>query len=272
MNSVLTIEKPYRLCYDVSGIVAAVGGGVTKFKAGDEVYSRVAHDRMGTLSTYTLTPQSTIAFKPKSLSHDQAAAVPLAGLTALQALRDVGKAKSADKILILGASEVVTTVSAEGASLARELGATQTIDYKKEKFNETVKNVDLCLDTTGEANSAFSTLRQGGTVVSIITAPTVAGMTRSGIEVGLATQAFLTAASAPVLANAAIHGGHYEWLFMKPSGAELTEFAQWIDSGKIKPVIDRTYTFTQYKEAFEYLEAGHAKGKVIIHVADEKHT
>jgi len=282
LNSLLTIEKPIRLGYDVSGVVEKVGAGVTTFKQGDEVYSRVAHHRVGTLASYVVTPQSTVALKPKSLSHVEAAAVPLAGLTALQAIRDVGGAKTGDSILILGggggvgtfaiqiakniigASQVITTVGTNSISQAAQLGATQTIDYKKEKFSSIVQNVDVVLDTTGEANSAFSVVRSGGRVVSLVAAPTPEALKKAGIEVSAVTSAFLTAAAAPTLANAALRSAQYTFLWMKPSGAELTEFAQWIDAGKIKPVIDSTYTLDQIKQAFDHLETGHPKGKIVV--------
>lgn len=285
LNSLLSLDKPVRLGFDVSGTVQQVGAGVTKFKVGDQVYARVDHDRRGTFSTYTLTSQKSLAFKPKTLSHDQAAAVPLAALTALQSLR-VANTKAGDRVLILGgsggvgtfaiqiakhvigAAEVITTVSSSGAAIVRELGATRTIDYKTEKFNEILKDVDVVFDTTGEANSAFSVLKKGGTVVSIVSAPTAKGLSRGGIEVGLPTQAFLTAAAAPTLANAALHSANYEFVWMRPSGEELTELAHWIDAGKVKPIIDSTFTFTQVKQAFDYLEQGRAKGKVILHVQD----
>jgi len=255
-------------------------------KAGDEVFARVGHHYMGTLSTYCLTPQQTVAHKPKTLTHEQAAAVPLAGLTALQSLRDVAHVKAGDRVLILGGSggvgtfaiqiakhilhagEVIVTTGQSGMEVARNCGANRTIDYKKEKFTEQVKDVDVVFDTTGEASSAFSVLKKGGTVVSIISTPTVSGLQRGGIELSLPTQAVIAAGSTIMSTNAALHGVNYEFVWMRPDGNELAEMAQWIDAGKIKPVVDSTFNFTQYKEAFDYIETGHAKGKVVIHVQD----
>jgi len=282
LNSIIPVEKPFRLGFDLCGTVEKVGGGVVKFKVGDEVYSRVGHLHMGTLSTYALTPQNTVALKPKTISVNEAAAVPLAAQTALQALRDVGQTKPGDRVLILGggggvgtfaiqiakhvlgASEVITTVGASSITQAATLGATQTIDYKKEKFSDVVKDIDVVLDTTGEANAAFSVVKSGGRVVSLIAPPTVAGFERSGVQLSLTTKAMMAAAATPALANAALHGAVYEYLFMKPSSTDLTDLAKWIDDGKIKVVVDSTFPLSQIKQAFDRLEEGHAKGKIVI--------
>jgi len=285
LKPLLDLKLPQGLCFDVAGEVVEVGSSVNKFKKGDYVYARVDHDRMGTAAEYAITSEQSLALKPKELSFDQAAAIPLAGLTALQSLRDLGKLSQGEKVLILGgsggvgslaiqiarvlgASEIATTASKESFDLLRPLGATVLIDYKTEKFTEKIKDYDLVFDTTDQASEAFSCVKKGGRVVSVLSPMTVEGLRRGGMEVGTLAAAGITAMSAPVLAKAKLQSVDYEFCWMRPDGSELTEMAAWIDQGKICPVMDRVFTLAQTGEAFDYLAEGHAKGKVVIHVAD----
>lgn len=286
LKSLLSLDLPSKLGFDVSGVVSAVGGGVQRFKVGDEVYARVDHDKQGTVAEYCVTSEDSLALKPKSLSFDEAAGVPLAGLTALQSLRDVGKLGAGQRVLILGgsggvgtfaiqlsakilqASEVIVTAGTHSNDLVKSLGATQVVDYKYEDYKEKVSEVDLVFDTTGDANNAFKVVKKGGMVVSITSAPLSDGLRRAGLEIDTATSAFLTAGAAPTLANAALHSATYEFVWMHPDGSELTEFAEWLDSGRVKSVVDRVFPFDQVKQAFDYIEDGHAKGKIIIHVQE----
>lgn len=192
-----------------------------------QVYSRVEHKRMGTLADYCVTSEHTIALKPRTLSHDEAASLPLVSLTALQGMRDIGGLTAGQRVLItggsggvgtsaiqlartLGATDITVTCSSQDVSRLSELGATRTIDYKGQKFNELVKDVDLAFDTTGEANSTFSCLKAGGTCVSTIAAITPSSMAEAGMEVPMAAHVYLTATAAPVQANAALHNTHYK--------------------------------------------------------------
>ena len=251
-----------------------------------QVFSRVDHRRMGTLADYCVTSEQSIAFKPRSISHDEAASLPLVSLTALQGMRDVGGLSAGPRILItggsggvgtaaiqiariLGASEINVTCSSQDVARATELGATRTIDYKAQKFNELLKDLDFAFDTIGEANSIFSCLKSGGTCVSTIAAITPSSMADAGMEVTTGASVLLTATAAPVLANAALHNTHYKSIWMKPDGAELTEVAQWVDAGKMRAVIDKVYPLEQASAAFDHLADGHVEGKIVIHVADK---
>jgi alcohol dehydrogenase len=285
MKSLIPLELPAPIGFDVAGVIEAVGASVTTFKPGDEVYSRVDHHRLGTLADYCVTSAASVALKPASLSFDEAASMPLVTLTALQSLEEVGHLSPGQSVLILGGTGGVGTAAIQlarilgassitvtaGSEFNRclTLGATKVIDYKNEKFSDSVKDQDLVFDTTGEANSSFSCLKSGGTTVSIIAAITVAGLQRAGINTSLTTQAMLTAASAPVQANALVHNVSYQFVWMKPSGQQLTQVAQWVEEGKLKPVIDTVYPLEQVAKAFEQLEGGHAKGKIVIHIADK---
>jgi len=284
MTSLIPLELPAAIGYDVAGVVEAVGASVTAFKPGDEVYSRVDHHRLGTLADYCVTSAASVALKPASLSFDEAASMPLVTLTALQSL-EVGHLSAGQSLLILGGTGGVGTAAIQlarilgaspitvtaGSEFNRclTLGATKVIDYKNEKFSDSVKDQDLVFDTTGEANSSFSCLKSGGTTVSIIAAITVAGLERAGIDAPLTTKAMLTAAAAPVQANALVHNVSYQFVWMRPSGQQLTQIAQWVEEGKLKPVIDTVYPLEQVAKAFEQLESGHAKGKIVIHIADK---
>jgi len=280
-------KLPAVLGHDVAGIVSSVGGSVTKFKVGDKVYARVDHDKMGTFAEYCVTSDASVALMPASLSFDQSASLPLAGLTALQAIRDVGQFPTGGKILILGASggvgtlavqlaahvfkasEVVVTCSAGNAEPLKSLGATRMVDYKTQDYTEEIQEMDFVFDTVGDVNHAFKSCKRGGTVVSISAGYTAEGLRRAGMEVSVPLSVGLAAMSAPTLALAALHGCTYHFVWMKPDGAELLEFAQWIESGAVKPVVDRTFSgFEQVREAFEYQAEGHSKGKVVIHLQD----
>ena len=251
-----------------------------------QVFSRVDHKYMGTLADYCITSEHSIAFKPRTLTHDQAAALPLVSLTALQGLRDVGGLTAGQKLLItgasggvgtsaiqiariLGASEITVTCSSQDASRVTELGATRTIDYKAQKFNELVKDQDLVFDTTGEANSAFTCLKSGGTCVSIIAALTPDAVKAAGMDVPATAQVYLAATAAAVQANAALHNTHYKAMWVKADGSELAEIGQWVDAGRMKPVVDKVYPLEQAGAAFDYLADGHVQGKIVIHVADK---
>ena len=241
---------------------------------------------MGTIADYCVTSEQSLAFKPRSISHDEAASLPLVALTALQGMRDIGGLTAGQRLLItggaggvgsaaiqiaraLGASEVNVTCSGGDAARLTELGATRCIDYKTTKFNEQLKGLDLAFDTIGEANHTFTTLKSDGICVSTIAAITPKAMQDAGMEVPAAAAVYLTAAAAPVQANAALHGTRYAAVWMKPSGAELAEVAAWVDAGKMRAVIDKVYPLEQVGAAFEQLADGHVKGKLVIHVADK---
>ena len=285
LESLIPLPFPHQLCFDVAGVIDSVGASVTRFKAGDEVYARVDHDLLGTAAEYCVTSEGSVALKPASLSFDEAASLPLVTLTALQAMRDIGGLTAGQSVLILGgtggvgtaaiqlarilgASEIVTTQSSH-FDRSLQLGATKTIDYKTEKWAETVKGMDLVLDTTGEANAAFSTLKKGGVCVSIIAALTPKAMKDAGMEISMTMTAMLAAGAAPVQANALLHGVRYEACWMKPSGVELEEVRQWVEGGKMRPVVEKVYALDQYAAAFSNLEEGHNKGKLVLHVADK---
>jgi 2-desacetyl-2-hydroxyethyl bacteriochlorophyllide A dehydrogenase len=258
MKEMLPITFPYVMGYDVAGVVAEVGSNVTKFKVGDEVYARPNQEDSGSIAEYAVVKEDELALKPKTLSFEEAASFPLAGLTAWQALVSKGNLQKGQKVLIhagsggvgtyaiqmakhLGA-EVTTTTSTANVDLVKSLGADHVIDYKTTEFDEVLKDFDLVIDMMGGdiLNKSFKVLKKGGKVVSI----------KGQDTEGLASE----------------YGVEFEVFFMWPSSEMLAHVGGLMDQGIIKPVIDRSYTFEQTQEAYDYLQTGRAKGKVTIKI------
>ena len=258
LKDFMPISFPYVMGYDVSGVVVQVGKDVTKFKAGDEVFSRPNGLQAGTLAEFCVVKEEELAIKPSNISHPQAATIPLVGLTALQALTSKGGLKQGEKVLIhagsggvgtlaiqiakhLGA-EVATTTSTTNVDLVKSLGADVVIDYKTQNFEDELNDYDLVIDMMGgEAlDKSFQVLKKGGRLISI------KGQDTNGL--------------------AEKYGVHFDWFFMWPSGEQLTELAQMITDGKLKPVVDKTFTLDDFNSAYEHLATGRTKGKIAIAV------
>jgi len=260
-----------RLGVDYAGTVEAVGKKITEFKPGDEVYG----NKFGAFAEYVVASDKGMALKPANLSFEQAASLPVAALTALQALRDYGKIQSGLKVLINGASggvgtfavqiaksfgaEVTGVCSGRNVEMVRSLGADHVIDYTKEDFTERAERYDLILDNVGgQPLSGFRRVLTptgkcvvvggGGVNDSRWTGPMI------GVLKMLILKPFVTQEMKMMLAEV--------------SRKELTILADLVQSGKVKPVIDRTYPFNQLPEAMRYLEEGHARGKVVVTVGD----
>ena len=253
--------KNYILGWDMAGCVQAVGDKVTRFKPGDEVYSSCSH----TLAEYACAAEDKFAMKPANLSFEQAAAVPTAAITALQGLRDAGKLQPGQKVLINGASggvgtfavqiakwlgaEVTGVCSTRNVDMVRSIGADHIIDYTQEDFTQSGQRYDLILDNV--ANHSFSDLRRALTPQGTI----IPNSGHGGM--GYVFKAFLLS---PFMRQM---GRMY---VASPNNKDLVILKELIESGKITPVIDRTYPLSDYAEAFRYLEEGHARGKIVITV------
>lgn len=266
---------------DFAGVVEALGQGVTRFAVGDRVYARVAKDALGAFAEYAVIDDDLLAPMPASLDFVTAAAVPLAGLTALQALRDELHLTAGSRVFIPGGAggvgtfaiqiakwlgaEVTTTASPRGRALVERLGADVVIDYMSQRFEDHVRDMDGVFDLLGgdTLRKSFGVVKPGGKVVSIagLPEPTTA---RKDLGRGALLAALFWFASFGSRAEARKHGVTYRYLFMHPSGSELGELGQLIDDGQLEPVIDRTFSFAEIGQAFAYLEAGHAKGKVVV--------
>ena len=275
-------QMPLILGNDFSGIVAKVGAKVTRFKVGDEIYARPRKSKIGTFAEYIAIHEDDIALKPKNLSFEEAASIPLVGLTTYQALTDILGLQKGQKILIqagaggvgtfaiqlakLMGATVATTASEAGENLVKSLGADEIINYKTEKFEEILKNYDAVFDTLGGEilEKSFEVLKSGGKIVSVSGLPNARFGKESGS--GFFKTLLFSAASHKLTALEKKYNVQYTFLFMKPSGEQLRIIANFIETGKIKPIIDRVFTFENAQKAMEYTESGRAKGKIILKI------
>lgn len=256
MKDVMPLTFPHVMGYDVSGVVVAVGAEVTQCVPGDAVFARPSQDDAGSIAEFARVKGSELAMKPTTLSHAQAASVPLAGLTAWQALITRGKLKDGDKVLIHAGSggvgtfaiqiakhigaHVATTCSGHNVNLVKRLGADVVIDYTTDAFDEQLSDYDLVFDMLGGETMArsFTVLKPGGTMISIKGQDTENLATKFGV--------------------------HFEWFLMEPDGAMLGELGTLIDSGAVQPVIGNTFTMEQTAAAYEELANGHSVGKIVV--------
>lgn len=253
---------------DIAGVVEAVGAGVTMFKSGDAVYGDLSGCGMGGYAEYVSVPERYLAMKPTNLSFEQAAAIPMAGITALQGLRDAGKVQAGQKVLINGASggvgtfavqiakalgaEVTAVCSTGKVEMVRSLGADYVIDYKKEDFTLGSEKYDLIVAANG-----YHTLWQYRRVLR-----------PHGIYVmigGTNAQIFQALLLGPLLSM--MGRQQFKTVVAKPNRADLDLMRALVEEGKVTPMIDRRYPLSEVAEAIRYLERGHAQGKVVINVA-----
>ncbi|HDX9703696.1 NADPH:quinone reductase [Bacillus thuringiensis] len=282
VKMLLKYEMPLILGNDFAGVITKVGSKVTRFKVGDEIYARPRKNKIGTFTEYIAIHEDDIALKPKNLSFEEAASIPLVGLTSYQALHDIMQLQKGQKILIhagsggvgtfaiqlakiMGAT-VTTTASEAGANLVTSLGADEIINYKTEKFEDILKNYDAVFDTIGGATleKSFNIIKSGGNIVSVSGMPNA----RFGKEFGSGffKTLLFSLASKKLTTLEKKHNAQYSFLFMKPNGDQLRTIANYIEAGQIKPVIDRVFPFEDAQKAMEYSESGRAKGKIIVKI------
>lgn len=276
----LEYKMPLTLGNDFSGVVTKVGAKVTRFRVGDEIYGRPHEKKIGTFAKYLSIHENDIALKPVNLSFVEAASIPLVGLTSYQALHDILQLQKGQKILIqagaggvgtfaiqlakvMGAY-VATTASEAGSDLVRSLGADEIIDYKADKFEHILKNYDAAFDLLGGENleKTFRVVKKGGEVVSIAGLPNARFAKER--RLGFFKTVLLSAVSKKLSALEKKHDVRYTYWFMTSSGEQLRILADFIESGKIKPVIDRVFSFEDAQKAIKYSESGRAKGKIIL--------
>jgi len=266
--------KNTRLGSDVAGVVEAVGTNVTQFKPGDEVFGAGP----GAFAEYVLAGQNRIALKPGNMSFEQAAAVPIAALTALQSLRDNGRLRPGQKVLINGASggvgtfavqiakslgaEVTGVCSTRNVDMVRALGADHVIDYTREDFTQSTERYDVIIDNV--SNHALSditrSMKPDGRYVLI----GAAGGPNDGKWLGPMIGAIKALILSPFLSQ------DVGMMLANITTSDLLVLKELMDSGKVTPLIDRTYTLSEVPAAIAYVEAGRARGKVIIRLEDEK--
>jgi len=265
------LRKPRdtRLGQDVAGQVEAVGKNVTQFKPGDEVFGI----SRGALAEYACTPERALAAKPPNVSFEQAASLPLAGLTALQGLRE-GKIQAGQKVLINGATggvgtfavqiakslgaEVTAVCSTRNVDLVRSIGADHVIDYTKEDFTKSDQRYEVIFDNV--CNHSFAERRHVLTPKGICV---LAGMGGAGVK-GSEAMRRIAGNIFTARALSSFSDQTFAQYRTKSSKQDLTQLADLIQTGRITPVIDRSYKLGEAPEALRYLNEGHARGKVII--------
>jgi len=258
MKEMLPYAMPWIVGYDVAGTVTEVGDDVTHLKVGDDVFGRADGTQAATMAEFAAIKESDLALQAKSITHQQSAGIPLAGLTAWQALFEHGALESGQRVLIHAGSGgvgtlaiqfakhagawVATTASARNRELVMSLGADQFVDYSTEDFADVVEPCDLVLDMVGDdtLTKSFDVVKGGGRVVSI------KGQAPDGL--------------------AAEKGVTFEQFFMHPDSDALATIAGLIDDGTVRPVVDSVFPLDKVAAAFQHAEEGHATGKVIIAV------
>jgi alcohol dehydrogenase len=285
-NGEFKLILPYRLPLilgnDVAGVVVRVGSGVRRFKPGDQVYARPPQDRIGSFAELISMNEDAVAIMPKKRTMEEAASIPLVGLTAWQALIERANLKKGQKVLIhagsggvgtfaiqlakhLGAT-VATTTSTANLDLVKRLGADIAIDYKKDDFEKLLHDYDVVLNSLeGETlTKSLRVLKPGGKLISISGPPDPDFAKDMGASWIL--RQVMRLLSYRIRKGAKRHRVSYSFLFMRASGDQLHEITSLIDSGIIRPVVDRVFPFESTKEAMAYVEHGRAKGKVIVKV------
>jgi NADPH:quinone reductase-like Zn-dependent oxidoreductase len=258
MRAMVRHPMPLTLGWDVSGVVEAIGAEVTRFKVGDAVFSRPDIQRNGTYAEYVAVRESEAAHKPRTISHVEAASLPLAGITAWEALLAAGRLAAQQRVLIhAGAggvgslavqlaraqgAHVIATASASNRALVWSLGADEVIDYRSQRFSDVVRDVDLVFDTIGGETQelSWSVLKPGGTLVSII--------------------------SPPSQDRALALGMHSAFVFIEPNASILAELAGRVDAGKLRPIVGAEFALEDVAKAHAFSETGRAVGKIVIYV------
>jgi len=276
LQSLLPIQLPHTSAYDVSGVVVEKGNEVNNFEIGDLVYSRVPQEQMGTLAEFVAVTNAAVSKKPNNISFEEAAGIPLAGLTALQSLEAVN-IKPGNKVLIHAGSGgvgsfaiqyakakgayVYTTTSTSNVDWVKDLGADRVIDYKTEDYKSIVKDVDIVFDTLGKNYSleSFEVLRQGGRVVSVAGPLDEASAKMFGMADYKLPSEFAKASFDK--------DAEYKFIFMHPNGSHLAQIKEMMEDNKIKPINDKVYPFNDSIEAFIHLATGRAKGKIVVKIS-----
>jgi NADPH:quinone reductase-like Zn-dependent oxidoreductase len=258
LKEMLPHSLPLIMGWDVSGVIEATGPDVTRFKVGDHVFSRPDLLRDGTYAEYVVIRETEVAFKPESIDHIHAAAIPLAGLTAWKSLIQVAEVVSGQRVLIHGAAggvgsyavqlakwrgaHVIATASARNHEYLLRLGANEVIDYQTLRFEEVIEEVDVVFDTIGgdTQERSWQVLKKGGILVSIITPP--------------------------LAEKAAAHGVRQAFVFIQPDAAVLTELAKLVDAGKLRPYVETVLPLAEARRGQELSQEGHMRGKIVLKV------
>lgn len=276
----LPYRTPVILGHDVAGTVVRVGSNVRYFKPGDEIYARPRDGRIGTFAEFIAMNEADVALKPKNLTMEEAASIPLVGLTAWQVLIERAGLKKGQKVLVhagsggvgtiaiqlakhLGAT-VATTTSTANVDLVKSLGADVVIDYKKQDFEKVLSGYDVVLNSlNGDTlQKSLNVLKPGGKLISISGPPDPSFAKELGLNWFL--QQVMRLLSFGIRRKAKGRQINYSFLFMRASGEQLSQITSLIEAGIIRPVMDRAFPFEATNEALAYIETGRSKGKVVV--------
>jgi NADPH:quinone reductase-like Zn-dependent oxidoreductase len=253
---------PLILGWDLSGVVEELGSGAARFEIGDEVYSVPDPSRNGAYADYIVVRESEVALKPKSLHHIRAATVSLGALTSWQALFDTGQLQPGHRVLIHGGSGgvghfavqlakwkgayVFATASTKNQDLLRELGADETIDYSRQRFEDFARNIDIVLDPIGgdTQERSWQVLKKGGFLLSVVQPPSADKAKALGVRA--------------------------TFVASQPNGAELAEIADLVDAGHLTPIVNRILPLSEARRAHELSETGNIHGKIVLRVKEEQ--
>jgi NADPH:quinone reductase-like Zn-dependent oxidoreductase len=280
----LSYKLPLTLGHDVAGIVTKVGSQVSKFKVGDAVYARPSDYSIGSFAEFISFNENDAALKPKKITMEEAASLPLVGLTAWQSLIEIAKLKSGQKVFIQAGSGgvgtfaiqlakhigafVATTTSDVNIALVKSLGADLVINYKKEDFSLKLKDYDVVLHSNRDPKvleQSLRILKPGGHLISLVGPPTPEFAQKLGLAWYLKLITKLL--SSRVKKKAKRLGVNYSFLFMRADGKQLNEIRSLVEAEKIRPVVDKIYSFDKTNDALSYVESGRAKGKVVVKVS-----
>ncbi|MER9739783.1 NADP-dependent oxidoreductase [Mesorhizobium sp. M0187] len=279
---ILPYRRPFILGHDVAGRVVRVGSKVRKFKPGDAVYARPPDGRIGTFVEFIAIDEADVALKPANLSMEEAASIPLVGLTAWQALIERAGLKTGQKIFIQAGSGgvgtfaiqlakhlgaiVATTAGAASNDLVRDLGADVVVDYRKDDFEKILSGYDVVLNSQDAKTleKSLTVLKPGGKLISISGPPDPEFARKQGLNVVL--RLLLRLLSRGIRTKAKRRGVGFSFLFMSAQGEQLSKITSLIEDGAIRPVVDRVFPFEATNEALAYVETGRAKGKVVVKV------
>lgn len=285
LKMLLKYDFPFIMGSDFAGIIVEVGAKVANYTIGEAVYGRVPKDQMGTFAEYLAVDQAVIALKPQKITFEAAASIPLVGLTSYQALHDIMEIQPGQKVFIPGGSGgigtiaiqlakhlgayVATTTSAGNFDLVQSLGADYLIDYRTTNFSEVLSDYDYVFDTRGgkDLEAAFNIVKPGGKIVSIAGLPNKQFGKAFGLPLWKQVAFGLVTRKLTHLEKQT--GAAYTFLFMKPSGSQLAILSRLIETGEIKPVVDRIIPFAKIEEALTYSASNRAKGKIVLQMTND---
>ena len=279
---ILPYRMPLVLGHDVAGVVTRVGSRVRQFKLGDEVYARPDDFHIGSFAEFIAVKEDSLALKPNNISMEEAASLPLVALTVWQALVEKAKLKKGQKVFIqagsggvgtfaiqlakhLGAT-VATTTSTGNVALVKSLGADIVIDYKTEDFEKILSGYDVVLNSQDAKTleKSLNVLKPGGKLISISGPPDLEFADE--IKAPWFVKQVMRILSFGTRRKAKRRNVDFSFLFMKANGSQLRQITALIESGAIRPVVDKVFPFASTNDALAYVESGRAKGKVVIKV------